>query len=288
MRTFRRESMAPYLLIAAFLPAAAFTQARAEIAASLAASDEAAPAAQPFQPAKLTIDATEASEGQVVRAVSLREVRGGPRLVYSTTVAAGTKQTLPVALPAVSQEQRYRIELLAEDAYPAPVLAEAVAPIRWSADQLADLAFLDPQAYDPWKDEPPLWTAALRRNVFIALVVAALAGMAAMLVRRPGARAAVVVAIAAAATVWLTYSLGKTETIVQREADDGSLLVLQCRRTGVWRTSETRLVPIYVNRWHLSQDNMILHVGKETRLELSPRREPDRLRIFRRRKPPSG
>jgi len=280
-RTIRR------CLLAAMLATGA-APAPAEIAVSLAPADPQDPDAAPFRVARLTIDAADAEEGLVVRAVRLREARGGPTFVHAVTVAAGTKHTLDVSLPAVSQEQRYVVELLADDAHPAEVLARATAKIHWPQEQVTDLAFLDPQAYEPWLEELPTWPAALRRTVFVVLALACLAASAAALIRTPALRAAALVLVAAVATTVAARMLQRAETIVRREADDGDLIVLRCRRTAVWRTRETRLVPIYFNAWHMRQDNMVVRVGREIRLELSPRPDARRVRLFRRRKPDSG
>lgn len=273
-----------WVAVAALLGAAA-APAWGKIAASLQAADKPDPAVAPFRVAKLTIEAADDEGGRVVRAVSLREVRGGPRFIYDVTLAAGTKHTLDVALPAVSQEQKYHVEFLAEDRYPAPVLGEVIVAVRWPAEQITDLAFLAPEAYEPWREELPMWPGALRRNLFIALVLTCLAAGGAALIAAPALRAGALVFVAAAATVVMAWLLQDVETVVQRETEDGQLLVLRCRRTAVWSTRDTGLVPVYFDAWHMRQDNMVLHAGREIRLELDPRRESHRLRLFRRPRP---
>ena len=258
--------------------------ATGQITVHLSPSTEADPGAAPYSTADLTVDATAAPGDQVVRAVCLQDVDGGPRLVYSLTAPAGSKQTITVALPAVSQQQRYRVDLLAADAYPAPVLASLTAAVTWSPAQTDSAeAFFDSDCYEPWLEDPPTWPADLRRNVFVALVLTCLAAAGAGMIRSPAIRIAALIVIAAACTAGVAAYLSAQPVILEQTARDGDLIVLRCLRQTHWHSQREDLVPVYFDKRHMRRDNLVIHSGRGLRVRLSPTQDAHRVRIFRRR-----
>jgi len=274
-------------LLAAAICVLAARGARAEITASLAAAAEQDDRTLPYRRAMLTIDASHADDDQVVRAVALRQAQGGPTFVYTVTVAPKTSQSLPVDLPATSQQQKYNVELLAEAEYPATVLARVTAPIHWPPEHVTALEFFKPQLHEKWADLPPAWSAGVRRNVFVALVLTCLAGAGAAMLGRRWLRVGALVVIAAAATGSLSALLDGEDIIVQDEVAAESAVVLRARRSAVWRHEGTDLVPLYFAPWHMAEDDTVIHVGRGIRVRMQARHETRWLKIFLHRKAPA-
>ena len=269
------------LIAAGLVPAAI---AAADVTLTLTPQDKARPGDSPWQTARLTI---RNDTDRLIRAVSLRWEAGGPVLLLPVPVAPGTTYDgLPIALPALSQHQRYTVRLLQADRLDAAAVAEQAAEITWDprqVEQTADVVF-DPMACADWSEALPRWPGPLLRLLFGLAVLGSVLAGATMLVRRPGLR----IAMAAAAVCGTAAAVGlvaaRHEALLVRYAGqpEGSLVVLTCRRTSTW-TAPGDWVPVYRNAAQMASDTTVLSATHGAKVTISPRQ----VRLFRRRgRPP--
>lgn len=268
---------------AGLVPAAV---AAADVTVALAPQDKARPEDFPWQTARLTI---RNDTGRLIRAVSLRWKAGGPLLLLPVPVAPGTVYDgLPVALPALSQHQRYTVRLLQADRLDAPAVAERPADVTWEprqVEQTADVIF-DPMAYADWAEALPRWPGPLLRLLFGLLVLGSVLAGAALLVRRPGLRIAMAAAAACGTAAAVGLVVARQEPLLVRYAGqpEGSLVVLTCRRTGTW-TAPGAWVPLYRDAAQMASDTTVLSATHGAEVTVSP----GQARLLRRRgRPPAA
>ena len=250
-------------------------QVRIDLAPAATQPGATRPAPGPYLPARLTVAAPP--EGPPVQAVRLREVQGGPTILLPLTVPPGTTRSATIVLPAWSQQQSYRAALLADDRADAAEISWAHVNLAWPSDAASRDALFDAQAYEE-HPRPAQWDAALVRNLFLLLVAFALACGAALLVHCPPARAGLLLVLVAAAAGGAWLLVRDQGLVVQRELDRDAfrLLVLTTRRTTVWEAPRP-LWPVYFSPRQMRDDDLVIHVGRSTRLTL----RPDDVRILR-------
>jgi len=253
--------------------------AAGETTVTLAAAETQDPAASPFRSASLTI-VNESPD--VIRSVALRERVGGPTLVYSVTIAPQTRQSVSVALPAVTSQQNYTVSLLAGERTDSPAVGSFQRSINWpvQAVEAGKRAFYAPLEYGEHEFESVGWPEALRRNVFLAAVLccAALAGV--LFIRPPVLRALAVVIVVVGAAAAMTALVRSRPVIITPPVKDASLVVVTTRRTADWTTNDADLTPLYRNRRHLIGDATVIYPGRYIEAPLSA----GEVRLFRKRK----
>jgi len=269
-----RPPAAPIVLWAVLASAAgAEVTARLRPAAADGATEEG------FLPAVLTVADPNGDLGGVVRGVSLRRLRGGPTLLYPTSIAPGTEQDVSVALPVVSVEGSYVVRLLADEDASGAALAELRVPLTVPNVDLVERArggLIDPTAYDGWLEDPPRWPGWLLRTVFLTAAVISVAMGAALFIRRPALRLAAVLLLVLAGTLVTAWVLSQCEVVSVRRS--GSLTILGCRRTTTLRRSPPLARPVYWSPRQMDADDMVYCPGRCATLTL----HPDQIRLFRR------
>lgn len=246
-------------------------------------ADEQPESIWPYRAAKLTI---RNDSQKIIRAVRFRWRRGGPSFVHPVAIAPHTSALLAVELPAAALQQVYQVALLEADHPNGPALAELSAEIDWTLTDLATDAFMDGEAYDPWRDNIPVWSSKLRWSVLLGGVLYCLALAGCLFIRRRGLRATAVLILAAAASIGVWYALSAQEFIVQHQTaiNDASpagrsmLVVLTCRRTTEWTYPGVRLAPVYYSEDQMAGDTMTIHATHGVRVLL----KPNQVRLFRR------
>jgi len=234
-------------------------------------------------PATLTVADPNGELGAVVRGISLRRARGGPTLLYHVSIAPGTRQDIPVALPVVSVQESYTTRLLAAEDASGAALRELEVPLTVPQVDLVERArsaLIDPAAYDDWLEDLPRWPRWLLRTVFLTAAVICVAMGAALFVRRPALRLAAVVSIVAAGTLATAWVLSQCPVVSLRRS--GPLTILGCRRTTALRRTEPSVRPLYWSRRQMDADDMVYCPGRYVTLTL----HPDQVRLFRRAVPP--
>jgi hypothetical protein len=257
--------------------------AGAEVTARLRPAAEDGATEEGFLPAVLTVADPNGDLSGAVRGVSLRRLRGGPTLLYPTSIAPGTEQDVSVALPVVSVEESYVVRLLAdEDASGAP-LAELRVPLTVPKVDLVERArgaLIDPAAYDGWLEDLPRWPGWLLRTVFLTAAVICVAMGAALFIRRPALRLAAVVCLVIAGALATAWVLSQCEVVSVRRS--GALTILGCRRTTSLQRSPPLARPVYWSPRQMDADDMVYSPGRYATLTL----HPNQVRLFRRAVPP--
>jgi hypothetical protein len=151
--------------------------------------------------------------------------------------------------------------------------------VPWPVELVRPEEFRASQAQRRWSEDLPTWPAGLLRNVFFAAAFTCIALAATLFLRRPRLRliAVGVVVVAATAGVWLLVSA--QPIVVERQAEQGKVLVVACRRTTVWRDRDPMLTPLYLTPRQLAHDDMIVHAVNGLTVPL----RPDEVRLLRKR-----
>jgi len=246
-----------------------------------------------YRAAVLTIDNSDGSVGRVIRAAAVRCADGGATFLYPLAVAPKTKQTLNVSLPALSVRQEVDVRLLAGESADAPVLASRRLVVTWPEEVISSMQarIVDLAAYQAWEREHPMptWPATLKRNVFLLLVLAAVAAAATLLVRRPLLRIIGIAVIVAAAVAVLVVPLSRVEEVsagdfrferlaATRPAAE-RMLAVTCLRTADWRHPDAGLIPLYRSREEMAADTMVVRADGGISVTLAP----NSVRLFRHR-----
>jgi hypothetical protein len=267
------------------LPLVCWSSALAQTAVAIAPSQTNAEGFLPYRPAELTV---RNDSDQVIRGIAIRMREGGPTFLHGVAIPPQTSQTLTIPLPALQENQAHVVRLLKDDSLGAPVVGEFQASVNWDPNHVetAQGAFLYPGIYSASEESLPLWPRSLLRNVFLGAVVTCLALAGAIFIRRPRWRLAAVVGIVALATAGVLHVLARepvvlvntVEKAVRPKAPVKSYLVVSCRRTTEWTTSDAALAPVYFNKLHLAEDDTVIHWGRTLTTGLRPRE----VRVFRR------
>jgi hypothetical protein len=219
------------------------------------------PSAWPFAAGELTVH--NPSETPVA-SVALRWKRGGPTMVRPARLAPGEQKTLPVMLPAVWAEQTYTVRLRDPRA---EMVAAGETTIGWPLERVRSEAFIDPETWQRWDPPAPAWSGATRRGALVAAGLVALAAAGTLLVRRPGLRLGLLLAVLAGGCA--AMALLRPEPVdrwtppVTGPAEDGApaLLAVAARRTTGCELSEGLLAPVYFSRRELAGDEMVMDVA---------------------------
>jgi hypothetical protein len=282
------------LLVITLVLAAAAADAGGELTVSAEPAQRQDESLLPYLGAELTIDNSDGSVGQVIRAVSIRCADGGATLRYAAAIAPRTRQTLRVRLPAVSVRQEVDVRLMAGPEADAGELAWRKVVVRWPEELLARAGpgLIDPAAYQAWERQHslPRWPEALKRNIFLTLVVAAVAATATLLIGRSWLRlAGIALVVAAAAAMQLALVSGVEKVSVgdfqyERLAATTQpvrerMLAVTCLRSADWHWPDAALAPVYRSVEQMAADTMVVNVGQGISVAL----QPDDVRLFRRR-----
>ncbi|MDY6914513.1 MAG: hypothetical protein SVT52_08675 [Planctomycetota bacterium] len=250
-------------------------QVQAEISVTMKAASQQDASVLPYRSAKLTIDNDD--ESAVIRAVSLRPGRGGPRWILPVLVPPKTSQSVTAALPAVAPEQIIHISVLDGEPPAGNVIAQQRATIRWPAKLLTGDESINPALYNTYEYDIPGWPEGVLRGVFLAAVLASLAAAAALFIKAPLAKLIVLLLIVATSSAAVYRFISRTDVLISRQiagphaAGKDRLLVLSCRRTCEYVTDSTSLVPLYYSRRQMADDTMVVHAGRGTRVPISPK-----------------
>jgi len=236
------------------------------------------PVDRPYASATLRLRRMDAG---TVTALELVPKGGGPTLRYPVTLAPKQSVDIPVALPAISVQQSYTVRLHMDGK-----LEEWDASVTWPAETVDRVAgrLIDPMAYEPWEFALPVWRPALRRNVLLACVLGCLACAACLLIRPRWLRVGCVLVAIGATTAGVAALAGTEPTQAVTQAEEGDLLVVTARRSGVWRSADTSHRPIYQAMWQFREDETIIEPGRSIRMPIRPRQ----VRLLRRAQPSGG
>ena len=284
-RRFQKSRCAACCAIWIVLPLVCWSSALAQTVVSIAPSQTNAEGFLPYRPGELTV---RNDSDQVIRGIAIRMREGGPTFLHGVAIPPQTSQTLTIPLPALQENQAHVVRLLKDDSLDAPVVGEFQASVNWDPNHVetAQAAFFYPGIYSASEANLPLWPRSLLRNVFLGAVVTCLALAGAIFIRRPRWRLTAVVGIVALSTAAaLGMSAGEpvvlvntVEKGVRPKAPMKSYLVVSCRRTTEWTTSQAALAPVYFNKLHLAEDDTVIHWGRTLTTGLRPRE----VRVFRR------
>jgi hypothetical protein len=239
----------------------------------------------PYRPAELSV---RNGTDQVIRGVAVRLHNGGPTFLHFVTVPPGTTHAMTVSLPAVATRQTYSIRLLPDENADGKPLAQHEASIEWDPNvvEQSEAAFFDPRSYRPWESNLPLWPGDLLRNVFLALVLTALALAGTLFIRPARLRVGAILLVAVCAAGALSLVVMREPVVFEqaapaRAASPGAagLLVVSCRRTVEWAKADWTLAPVYYSPRHMTEDDLLVRWGKEVRARV----HPDEVRLFRSR-----
>ena len=227
----------------------------------------------------------ENKTGRTLQAVSLRWRQGGPTIIQPAAVAPNSWQVLRIHLPAAWPEQMYDVTFLDGPPGASAGVAKALS-ITWPVELVADGAFIDPAAYEPYRGTFPAWPATLRKRLFLAAAALSLIAAATLLLRRPAARLAALAAVILLAGAAATAAMLHQPIVQHLEAnrDAGEFHVITSRRTTRWHTANAPWAPIYESRRQLSADTMTL----TNHTTLSVLLHPHQVRLFRAVKSSTG
>jgi len=256
--------------------------AGAETSVSLEAAPAQAPAIAPYRAAVLTVRHASGPGAQVIGAVAVRQLEGGPTILLPVTIPPGSSRQLTVPLPAVSSQQSYRVTLRGEGGD----IEQFDLPVAWPVELLTTESWIDPQAYRPWEYDLPRWPPAMLRNVFIAAALSGLALAGALFIPVWAGRIVATALIVTAACVAVTVPLRSADVLVVRrvafpaastEQRPQALWVLTCRRHAEWRHDARRMHPVYFDARQMRADEAVIVPDGEIRVPL----RPDEVRLFR-------
>jgi hypothetical protein len=236
---------------------------------------------QAFRTAKFS---AQNGTGQIVRAIRFRSRDGGPTIVVvDALIAPGAAGEGEVPLPALSPRQSYDVALLdspdAARERSKGVLESLQADIAWPNEMVNADRFLN-WRYDQAPYDPVAWPAALKRNIFLVLVLGCLAMAAIGLTRSraagatdesPPAKAGLwrwfaMGAIVAATTLAAGWLLGREDLVESQSTYMSSgeqarpLMAVGSRRTAVAYFS-SKVVPLYVTKDQMESDTTVIYVG---------------------------
>ena len=282
----RRAAVISVLILAGSAAAMA-----AEVRSSLRPAARQRQGAFPYRTADLTV---ENRSGVIVRMATLRWRRGGPRRLVNLTIAPNGSQVVRVNLPAASPRQTYDLRFFAADSAEAapwdslPAMAELEAEMTWPVEWVTDEAFVDPAAYEPYRDALLSWPVSLRQYVLLGAAMMSLAAAATLLIRRPIVRLAATAVVAVLAALASLLLIDRQQVVVERagpapwphagaalRADE--LLSVQSRRTVRWRSAGDDWAPIYRSGRDMAGETMTIGGGRGVSATI----HPDRVRLFR-------
>jgi hypothetical protein len=227
------------------------------------------PRIAPYATAVLSIENPTDTECVAVR---MRWRGGGPTMLLPAAILPGKRADVAVILPPIAASQTYDIELLAREGVG---LARTVAEIAWPPDLVARDAFIDPIAYDPFKDDYPTWPARTKRLAFLVVGVVAVLLAGVPLIRHPQLRAVAVLLVVVGGCAVLLW---REQPVVEEDFTNG-LAVFRTRRTAEIRLTPPPtglLTPIYRSQGQMQDDTLTLHPGRGGALTL----QPEDMRIF--------
>ncbi len=238
-----------------------------------------------YRDAQITVDNTAGQVKEIIAGVSLRWRLGGPRIVHPITVAPGGSASAAVKLPAAAVRQTFEVNLLSAAETGGKLLAKTEADINWigpDGEFVEPYEFVNPAAYHRAEARPVSWGGDTLRLVFAASAIFCIAAAATLFVRRSAVRITALVVVVAAAAIILFYTVGRQETLSTKRIsdEDGTLYVVSALRTGKWRRSaggRAYLIPIYLNKNMMANDNTVIRPGEE----ISTTIRAGRVRIFR-------
>jgi hypothetical protein len=213
-------------------------------------------------------------------AVRMRWRGGGPTMLLPAAVLPGKRADVAVILPPIAASQTYDIELLGREGV---TLGRTVAEIAWPPAVVTRDAFIDPIAYDPFKDDYPAWPAGTKQRAFLVAAVVTVLLAGAPLIRHPQLRVAgvlLVVVGGCAALLW------REQPVVEEDFTNG-LAVFRTRRTAEIRLAPPPtglLTPVYRSQGQMRRDSLTLHPGRGGALTL----QPADMRLFYWRDDPDG
>jgi len=253
----------------------------AETKVSLEVADAQDPAIAPYRACALTVRHAAGGGAQVIRAVAVRQLEGGPTILMPVTIPPGSSAQLTVPLPAVSSQQSYRVTLRGEGGG----IEQFDLPVAWPVELLTTDSWIDPQAYGPWEYDLPRWPRRMLRNVFIAAVLSSLALAGALFIPVSAGRIVAVVVIVTAACLAVTVPLRAADVVVVRQVTfppaprqrPQTLWALTCRRRAEWRHDARRMHPVYFDTRQMRADEAVIVPGGEIRVPL----RPEEVRLFR-------
>lgn len=230
-------------------------------------------AGEAFCHAELTL---QNHQPQVIQAVALRWQDGGPTLFQPAVIPPGASATLIVPLPAVSEQQTYDVRLLGSNGLGGEPLAVLKATISWPTEQVNPDLFLD-WRYRQIALVEPTWPSGLMRNLWVTLMAGCLvmAGAGTFLRRWRRVIVLLIVLGSMAAVTMLLVNRSDPVGVSWARLGGGltgerqNIMVVQTRRTAQW-SSAARLVPLYLSRYQMQQDDMIIEPGRGVRVTLHP------------------
>jgi hypothetical protein len=261
---------------------AAPTASASEVGFSLAPA--AVQGAGPYRDLRLSV---RNHSTQPVRAVSVRMGEGGPAYLFPLAIPPEANSSLTVPLPVFVPEQTYVVRALAGEEADSPVLSAATVATSWPAERVSPIDFIDPQLYARHEGRASRWPEGFLRELFLAsgAVCAALLGV--VLLRSPGRRLSVVLAIAAASAAGILIWADRETPVAQytvaasprRDANGPgeATLVVSCLRTTEWRHPSALLIPIYRSPRQMLEDDAVA----EGREGMSLTIHSGEMRIFR-------
>lgn len=222
-----------------------------------------------FQPATLTAhNATDAT----IQSLTIQWQFGGPTFVHAVTIPPGGSKDLPVALPAMTRHQRFRIDAALDASEPVAAEAEIAWPIEWVDPSV----WIDPLAYDPHDGLEIGWSEPMRRTVWWSAVIGCVLLVVSMAIPRPKWRMAIACAVIVIGLVVACYVAAQPPVVTERVAADGETLLLFARRQAEWSTQQADLTPVYATRAQMMEDDAV-YVGDRLSVTLTP----GRVRLFR-------
>ena len=218
-------------------------------------------------PYRLVTAAVTNPAAQTGRALEVAPDAGGPAVLVPAWLPPSEEVRVSVPLPALSVRQACRVRVLAAAETDAEVLAETQADVEWDEAMLTIGDFIRPRAYGGLELVPPAWPRWVRpaASGIALLAAAAMAGL--LLPERFGLRVALLLALAAAGTVFMAAMLSRARTVAVTEAD--GLVVVSGRRSTVWRHAGGDLAPLYVSESLMRSDRAVLIPDRQLRVPLT-------------------
>lgn len=248
-----------------------------EVSITLSPAGEQDPGYVPYRTAELAVDnPTEAT----IQSISLRDSRGGARVLILLTAPPKSARTVRIALPAASIHQDYIAAVVASEGTDMGKIADVACTIEWSAEVVDPQVLIDPALYRPWEEELPAWPARVVRTTFLLAVLACLALAATWIARRPAVRAAAVLAVLASASAGVWVFLDAQETVVVSEDEKAGILAVRCRRAADRVRLDGALAPVYASAAHMEADESVLFPGATPSTNVWIR--PDQVLLLRR------
>lgn len=257
-------------------------------AATLSADVSSADANGGLQPARLRVTN---DTSRTVEAVEVRWKRGGPAIRTQVTIAPDGDAEVGIPLPAVWLEQEMSIRLLGANG---ETVQATEATITWPADAIHPHDFLDARAVGQFEFDRARWPRTLRRHL-LWILAAMSAGLAGCLLLPGGSlvRASGVVVIVAAGLATSGWLIRQPSLVLDRsflsqpgqpirlanDPREADVRVLTARRRSVWRTRDTRWLPVYPHIAAMQDEDMVIRPGEEILIPI----DVDEVMVLRKR-----